>query len=333
MSDRSAGRLRIEASAEEAGKTVARLLHDRGGLSHARAKGLIAAGAVRRNGERVLRVDERLSEGDRIEAVFEADRSYRAPKRDRSTGPGFRVVFEDDHLIVVDKEAGFLTVPIPSLRGESLQDLLTARERLRGRRDSDVRAVHRIDRFTSGLVAYARDARTWSALRRAFASGEPERVYLAVVEGLPDPPAGRLEHPLHEDAKSLKVRVAPPGSASKPSSLRYRVRERFDGAALVEVRLETGRRNQIRVQFAAERHPLVGDRTYGTESPLIGRVALHAWRLALAHPVSGERLRYEAELPSDFRKLLRALRRAATAPVPVPVSEITRPRGRGPRYR
>lgn len=329
MSDRSAGRLRIEASAEEAGKTVVRVLHDRGGMSHALAKGLIAAGAVRRNGARVLRPDERLVEGDRVEAVFEAGRAYRAPKRDRSTGPGFRVVFEDDHLIVVDKEAGFLSVPVPSLRGESLQDLLTARERLRGRRDPEVRAVHRIDRFTSGLVAYARTPRAWNALRRAFASGEPERVYLAVVHGLPDPPAGRLEHALREDAQSLKVRVAPPGAGAKPSSLRYRVKERYDGAALVEVRLETGRRNQIRVQFAAERHPLVGDRTYGTDSPLIGRVALHAWRLALAHPLSGEKLRFEAEPPPDFRKLLRALRRAAAPAAP----EITRPRGRGPRYR
>lgn len=325
MSVRAAGRLRLDASAEDAGTTVARLLHDRGGMSHALAKGLIAAGAVRRNGERVVRVDERLAEGDRVEAVFDAERAYRAPKRNRSSGPGFRVVFEDDHLIVVDKEAGFLTVPVPSLRGESLQDLLTARERLRGRRDPEVRAVHRIDRFTSGLVAYARDSRTWSALRRAFASGEPERVYLAVVHGVPDPPAGRLEHALREDARSLKVHAVPPGPGTRPSSLRYRVKERFDDAALVEVRLETGRRNQIRVQFATERHPLVGDRTYGTDSPLIGRVALHAWRLSLAHPVSGEGLRFQADPPSDFRKLLRALRSSAAA--------ITRPRGRGPRCR
>ncbi len=319
------GTLRLHASAEDAGRTVARLLHDRGGISHAVAKGLIAAGAVRRNGERVARIDERLSEGDRVEAVVEADRSYRTPKRNRSSGPGFHVVFEDDHLIVVDKEAGFLSVPVPSLRGESLQDLLAARERLRGRRDPEVRAVHRIDRFTSGLVAYARDSRTWAALRRAFASGEPERVYLAVVHGVPDPPVGRLEHALREDARSLKVHVVPPGPGSRPSSLRYRLKERFDDAALVEVRLETGRRNQIRAQFAAERHPLVGDRTYGTDSPSIGRVALHAWRLALTHPVSGERLRFQAEPPSDFRKLLRTLR-SAGAP-------ITRPRGRGLRSR
>lgn len=329
MIERAAGRLRLDASADDAGKTVARLLHDRGGMSHALAKGLIAAGAVRRNGDRVLRVDERLREGDLVETTVETGRAYRAPKRDRSSGPGFRVVFEDDHLIVVDKEAGFLSVPVPTLRGESLQDLLTARERLRGRRDPEVRAVHRIDRFTSGLVAYARDPRAWSALRRTFASGEPERVYLAVVRGLPDPPAGRLEHALHEDARSLKVRVALPGAGARPSSLRYRVKERFDDAALVEVRLETGRRNQIRVQFAAEGHPLVGDRTYGTVSPLIGRVALHAWRLALAHPFTAERLRFQSEPPPDFRKLLRALRRTATQPA----TAITRPRGRGPRYR
>ena len=208
---------RAEAAPDDDGKTVARVLHDRAGVSHSRAKGLIAAGAVRVNGVGALRADTRVRAGDRIEATFEAGRAYRTTKRDRSRGPGFRIVLEDEHVIVVDKEAGLLSVPVPSLRGESLQDLLTARDRLRGHRAPDVRAVHRIDRFTSGLVAFARSPRAFGVLRREFASGAPERIYLAVVESPPAAESGILEHVLRLDPGSLKVRVAPPGVPGRKS--------------------------------------------------------------------------------------------------------------------
>jgi 23S rRNA pseudouridine1911/1915/1917 synthase len=323
------GGARIEVTEEDSGKTVARVLHDSLSSPHARIKGLILAGAVRCNGQRVTRVDARVRPGDRLEVRAEPGRAYRAPKRDRSAGPGFRIVHEDDHLVVVDKAAGVLSIPVPSLQGESLQDLLTARNRLRGHRSPEVRAVHRIDRYTSGLVAFSRTAAAWKALRRQFASGEPERVYLAVVTGCPAPPSGRLEHRLVEDTRSMKVRVAALASEGREATLRYRVTERFEDAALVEVRLETGRRNQIRVQFAAAGHPLVGDVAYGTPSERIPRVALHAWRLRLVHPVTGAVLRFEAEPHPDFRALLRRLRAAGGGAA----ARVTRPRGPGRRNR
>ena len=328
MTERADGNVRLVAAEEHEGKTGARVRHDSLSTPHARVKGLIAAGAVWRNGERVTRVDTRLRAGDRIEVRAEPGRAYRVPKRDRSSGPGFRIVHEDDHVVVVDKAAGVLSVPVPSLQGESLQDLLTARNRLRGHRSPEVRAVHRIDRYTSGLVAYARTSAAWKALRRQFAAGEPERVYLAVVTGCPTPLSGRLEHRLVEDTRTMKVRVAALASEGREATLRYRVRERFADAALVEVRLETGRRNQIRVQFAATGHPLVGDVSYGSPSERIARVALHAWRLRIAHPVTGAALRFEAEPHPDFRTLLRRLRKDAPETPP----GVTRRRGPGRRY-
>ena len=329
MTRASKGVVRLEAAEEDEGKTVARLLHDSLSTTHARAKGLILAGAVRCNGEEVTRVDTRLRPGDRIEVRVEPGRTYRAPKRDRSSGPGFRIVHEDDAVLVVDKTAGVLSVPVPSLQGESLQDLLTARNRLRGHRAPEVRAVHRIDRYTSGLVAFARTAAAWRALRRQFAAGDPERIYLAVVTGRPEPPSGRLEHRLVEDTRSMKVRVAALASEGREATLRYRTRERFAEGTLVEVRLETGRRNQIRVQFAAVGHPLVGDVSYGEPSDRISRVALHAWRLGFSHPVTGAPLRFEAELHPDFRTLLRRLRKGG-GPARSPV---TPRRERGRPYR
>lgn len=301
------GPLRLRVDAAYAGKTVARLLHDRAGVSHSEAKGLVLEGAVRRNGKPVPRPDERLREGDEVVVRAEPGRRYRAPRRDLSAGPGFRVVHEDEDLVVADKDAGVLSVPVPSGKGEALSDLLAARYRLRGFRSARVRAVHRIDRFTSGLVAFSRREGAHAALRAAFAAGSPRRVYLAVAEGRVEKDSGRLVHHLVEDAKSLKVRPASDGERGTRASLSYRVIERFPSATLLEISLETGRRNQIRVQFAAEGHALVGDVAYGRPSKRIARVALHAWKLELEHPRTAARLAFEADPPADFESLVRAL--------------------------
>lgn len=298
-------------------------------MSHAEAKGIVAGGNVRVAGRTVVRPDLRLRAGDRVEASWDRSRRHRAPPPSASRGPGFRIVHEDDDLVVAEKEAGILTVPAPSSGTASLLDRLEERYARRGFRKREVRAVHRIDRFTSGLVAFSRNARAFAALRAQFASGTPDRVYLAVVEGTPDPPSGRLAHRLVENPKSLKVRALSEeeleegGGASRPASCRYRTLEALGPATLVEVRLETGRRNQIRVQFAAAGHPLVGDVAYGEPSERIDRTALHAHRLAMDHPTTGKRLRFVSEPPPDFARLLRSLRRENPP--------VTRRRGPGRR--
>lgn len=315
------------------GATVARLLHDRAEISHATAKGLVAAGGVRVNDRPVSRPDHRLSAGDRVTWAIEPGRRYKAPPGGPRRGEGYRLVEEDAEFVVVDKDPGVLSVPVPALRGDSLVERLTAVYTKRGFRDTEVRAVHRIDRFTSGLVAFSRSPQAHANLRRQFATGSPERVYLAVAEGRIDSARGHLAHDLVEHAKSLKVSVARAGERGRRATLKYRVLERMPEATLLEVTLETGRRNQIRVQFAAEGHPLVGDLSYGHPSARIDRVALHAARLAFDRPRDGRRVRFEAEPPADFKRLLVALRRGAPIRLPEtnePVPEAPR---RAPRKR
>ena len=298
----------LEAGAEHAGRTVLRLVHDLGGFSHAAARGLVAAGAVRRNGAVVTRGDDRVRPGDRIEIEFDPGRRYRAPSAPPSA-EGYRIVHEDADVVVVDKEPGFLSVPAPSAKGDSIQELLIESYRARGHGQPQVLPAHRIDRYTSGLVAFARNRAVWAALRSQFASGAPERIYLAVATGCVARDRGALEHRLEENPRSLKVRASTRGRRAASA---FRVLERFPHATLLEVRLDTGRRNQIRVQMAAEGHPLVGDHAYGKPSPLVDRTALHAARLAFDHPVTGKRIELASPLPRDLERLVARLRGGET---------------------
>ncbi|HEX5043460.1 MAG TPA: RluA family pseudouridine synthase [Candidatus Polarisedimenticolaceae bacterium] len=301
------------AEAAHAGRTVQRHLHDVLGVSHQTARGLIDAGAVRCNGTRVTRPDHRLVPGDRLEADWDPSRRYRAAPAP-TAGPGFRVLHEDDTLAVVEKEAGVLTVPAPGHPGPSLAERLEEGWRRRGFKKARAHVVHRIDLYTSGLVVFARTRAAWEDLKAQFASGSPERIYLAVAEGRVEADSGRLVHHLTEHPKSFKVQpTLPTDRGARRAASRFRVLERFaEAATLVEVSLETGRRNQIRVQFAATGHPLVGDVAYGHPSPLIGRTALHAARLRFRHPVDGSSVDFRSEIPADLRRLLRRLRAGHT---------------------
>jgi 23S rRNA pseudouridine1911/1915/1917 synthase len=301
----------FRALAEQAGHTVQSLVHRSAGVSHAEAKGLIAAGCVKRNGRTVAKPDERIYEGDRVEVSAETGRSYASAVRVPRGGDGWMVVHEDDDLVVVDKEPGILTVPTATPVGDSLEERLLASYRKRGHKKPTLLVVHRIDRFTSGLVVFARHHPAARELKRQFLERTPERVYLAVAEGRLEADRGRLVHALAEHPKSLKVHVVAKAADGREASLRYRVIERLPHATLLEVTLETGRRNQIRVQLAAEGHPLVGDLAYGRPSPLIGRVALHAHRLSFDTPRGRKRLKFESPVPADIKRLLTKLRGGA----------------------
>jgi 23S rRNA pseudouridine1911/1915/1917 synthase len=292
------------------------MVHDRLGVSNAEAKGLIASGCVVRNRRTVQAPDERVGAGDHLEVAADEGRRYAAAAHAPRGGDGWRVVHEDDDLIVVDKDAGVLTVPTTAPVGDSLEEMLLASYRKRGHKKPTLHVVHRIDRFTSGLVVFARHHPAAMELKRQFKERTPDRIYLAVAEGAVEPDRGRLTHSLGENPKSLKIHVVAKESEGRPASLRYRVIERFPHATLLEVALETGRRNQIRVQLAAIGHPLVGDFSYGHPSALIPRVALHAHRLAFDAPRGRKRLRFESPTPPEFRKLLTKLRGGASVAPP-----------------
>jgi 23S rRNA pseudouridine1911/1915/1917 synthase len=234
------------------------------------------------------------------------------PGRSRRTRD-LDIIFEDDAVIAVNKPAGLLTVRLERNPGiPSVAQRLEERFRSHGKRRPFV--VHRIDQDSSGLVVFAKNAAAQEALMDQFRRREPERVYLAVVRGHPEPATGIWRDRLVWDSKALVQKLARPGDADADEAVcEYRVVERLRDATLLEVRLRTGRRNQIRIQSAVRGHSLIGERRYITpgERPhavRFGRQALHAWRLAFRHPTDGRPVELEAPLPSDFADLLARLR-------------------------
>ena len=300
--------LTIDVRADEQGRTLQALLHERGGFSHAEARGLIDAGAVRgRSPIPPGQYARRVRPGERYVVRHEEGRRYR-PRPTSRPGRGFRIVHQDRHLLVIDKEPDLLSVPTSLRREESLVERLLEAERRRGVRHPALYAVHRLDRDTSGLILYARSRQALDGLQRQFAAREVERIYVAVAAGVVAPARGRLTSRLVEDPRSLKMRSVPQGDAGKEAITEYEVSERLADATVLSVRIATGRKNQIRVHLAEAGHPLVGDRRYGRRSPLIGRTALHARSLAFVHPVSGRPARFESPLPGDLKRLIRQLR-------------------------
>ena len=247
-----------------------------------------------------------------------ADRPGSARRRLGAFAAGdLQILYEDDQLLVVNKPAGMLAVPLERKRQAiSAYDQVEAHLRPHGRRRGPL-VVHRIDRDTSGLVVFAKNARAQEALKAQFKRREPERVYWAVVYGSPEPPEGTWrDHLVWDQDALIQKRTRPHDPKAKEAISHYRVLERMDDASLVEVRLETGKRNQIRLQARLRGHTLIGERryVYGPETlrPIVfPRQALHAYRLSFRHPVDDRPLTFAAPLPDDFRGLLRRLRRDA----------------------
>lgn len=236
----------------------------------------------------------------------------RAGRAARRHARDLAVVYEDASLIVVDKPAGLLSVPLERNPGvPSVYERLEERFRSHGKRRPFV--VHRIDQDSSGLVVFAMTERAQRALTDQFKRREPERVYHAVVHGHPDPPRGAWRDRLVWDDRALVQKAARAGDRGAEDAVtEYELVERLRGASFLELRLHTGRRNQIRIQAALRGHPLVGERRYvggeGTVAIRFERQALHARRLTLRHPDDSRTLTFEAPLPPDLMDLLSRLR-------------------------
>lgn len=232
------------------------------------------------------------------------------PRRREGGRPQFArevaVLYEDEAVIVLDKPAGLLSVPIkgasvPSALSVVSDSLKTNRQR--------AFVVHRIDRFASGILLFAKSARDRAVLVEQFLEHTPVREYLVVVRGRLEVDKGTLVHYFRREGMFQQVRTERDPKATR-AELRYRVERRLEGASLVRVQLVTGLQNQIRAQFAAIGHPVVGDRKYHEEEAsegLIDRVALHAAHLEFVHPRTGERLSIDCKAPRDFQYLVKEL--------------------------
>lgn len=256
----------------------------------------------------------RLATNDRVRVWMDRPGSARArfhrPTRSEGT---LQIVYEDGDLVAVNKPAGLLTVPLASRpNASSVSEQLEHHFRSKGKRRPF--PVHRIDRDTSGLVVFAVHAAAQQALKAQFEAREPLREYLAVVHGIPVPAAGEWQDVLAWDQQSLVQRpVSVKHPHARDCTCEYSVVEAFDRAALIRVRLVTGRRNQIRAQAQLHGHPLLGEKMYLEQtkgfSCIIPRQALHASLLTLRHPRLKRALTLEAPLPADLLGLLERLRK------------------------
>jgi 23S rRNA pseudouridine1911/1915/1917 synthase len=289
-------------------------------LSRRRAREVIEKGQVSVDGATVVEAGSPVTEA----SVVQWDPHRKARPRARLSLP---ILYADASLVIVDKPAGLLSVPSsPDAIGEDTAVLRVEdyARHLMPRRPY-VGVVHRIDRGTSGALAFALTPEARSALRTLFREHRMERRYTALVEGEPRNDEGVVDLPIRDSYTGGKRGVARAGEASRPALTRFRVAERFRGAALLDVDLGTGRQHQIRVHLAHVGHPILGDVVYRSEAapriPLaLRRPMLHARILAFTHPLTGVVVRAESPLPGDFVQALKALRssRKSRPKLPLP---------------
>ena len=308
------GRADLLEGTVEASARLDKALAEASGLSRERVKALISEGRVEVGGIPAASASARVSPGSRYVI-------HLPPAVDPQACPQpipLVITYEDAHLVVVDKPAGMVVHPAAGNPDGTLVNALLhhCRGQLSGIGGvARPGIVHRIDKDTSGLLVVAKSDAAHVGLARQFADHSIARVYLAIVNGHPQPPAGTIEGLIGRSAANRKKMAVLPKDSSrgKRAVTRYKVLKRLDGCALIECRLETGRTHQIRVHLASIDYPLLGDGVYGRTSPTLKpllarlgfrRQALHAAVLGFVHPVTGTALRFASELPADMRELI-----------------------------
>ncbi len=295
-----------------AGTTLAAALRARmPEMSWRRARELCASGKVSVDGERVVEPAHRLAGGETIAwNMGKPDPRRHVPR------PGFRIVFEDGHLIVIEKPEGVSTVPYERKESGTALDLIREAWRGQGKRATvtPLYVVHRIDKDTSGLVCFAKTKLAERGLHRIFKEHLAEREYVAVAQGPVQ--QGRIESQLIENRGDGLRGSARGFGQGQRAITEVEVAERLRGATLCRVRLQTGRTHQIRIHLAEQGHPIVGETVYVRDLLRAGgrpipseRLLLHAATLGFEHPVTGTRLHFAAPLPPAFSAMLEKLRR------------------------
>lgn len=210
-----------------------------------------------------------------------------------------QILFENEKIVVVNKPAGFLSVPDREGKDISLKQMLQQQY-------GKIWTIHRLDKDTSGIIVFAREEGSHKYLSQLFAGREIEKYYVGMVLGDPVNEFGTVDAAIAEH--SVKKGMMVIHSKGKAALTDYTVIERFSNFSFLRFRIHTGRTHQIRVHMEAIGHPIVGDRLYGRESSLIGRQALHAWRLGFTLATTGEWREFEAPVPADLISAIEALR-------------------------
>jgi 23S rRNA pseudouridine1911/1915/1917 synthase len=278
------------------------------GFSRTHAAEIAELGGVDQNGV-VLGKSDKLRAGAQLSVSWTEKKE---PEIIPQIVPGFKIVYDDDDFVVVDKPVGVAAHPASSWDGPTVLGALAAAGYTIATSGAAERAgiVHRLDVGTSGLMVVAKSEQAYSALKHAFHDRHVTKIYHAVVQGHPDPFAGTIDAPIGRHPKSdWKFALMNEG---KHAVTHYTTLEAFPYASLLEIKLETGRTHQIRVHMAAQRHPCVGDTLYGADPTLTERLGLtrqwlHAHKLGFMHPRTGEYVEFISEYPDDLQHALDVL--------------------------
>jgi len=276
------------------------------GSSHSQVRGMVDHCCVSINGAPCEDISTPVAVGDCVSIQYDPMQRYHEKKK-RWDDRTFDIAFEDDHLIVVDKSAGSLTVPTDRIKTNTLVDRVSV-YLSHSRRKRPAWIVHRLDREVSGLIVFGKHEAIAARLIEQFKQRTPRRIYAAIVAGVMSSDGGTFDSHL-ATGKNLDRFVAPPSRNTEAAITHYRVLRRMSDTTLVEATLETGKRNQIRVHLADAGHPVLGDPRYKTEQAthprwIRKRIALHAKLLGFEHPVSGKAMTIESPLPSALERFL-----------------------------
>jgi 23S rRNA pseudouridine1911/1915/1917 synthase len=262
------------------------------GYTKTKVKQLMRHRALEVNGVTAESLGQLLHKGDTVSVVKGKSKPKAVPAM------GIKIIFEDDDLIVIEKPAGLLTIASATEKTKTAYYQLNEFLKLRVPRTRErIFIVHRLDRDTSGLIVFAKNVKVKRRLQDGWE--KVEKRYYALVEGTPVKKEGEVRSRLSE-SKSLKVYTDPNSDVGKPSKTKYRVIRTGREHSLLDILLETGRKNQIRVHLSDIGHPVAGDKKYGAKTDPLGRLGLHSYRLIFKHPVTGAPLRFDSKLPHGF---------------------------------
>ena len=258
-------------------------------------KSLLRNSQINVNGEVVSQFNHPLLPGDNVLIRWSRD-DIKGPSRN------LNIVFEDDYLIVIDKHSGLLSISSGKETYATAYSILSSYVKKKNP-GGKIFVVHRLDRDTSGVMMFAKSEKVQAMLQENWKETVTERKYMAVVEGKVEEKEGRIESYIYE-SKALMMHTTKDPGKGELAITRFRTLKTNADYSLLEIYLETGRKNQIRLHMKEMGHSIAGDKKYGAHGNPIGRLALHAGVLAFVHPVTKEHLRFESKIPAKFRRLI-----------------------------
>lgn len=265
------------------------------GISRNKAKSILTKGGAMVDGHVQTHHDFKVLPGSVVNIS-------RQPRPKALTSPHFRIVYEDRWIVIVDKEPGVLSMGVGA--GSLNMKTLLDRHFVDTRQQCTAHVVHRLDCRTSGLMVYAKSTQVQQDMTEDWHNTVTDRRYVALVDGIMEQEEGRVESYLKDTARMVVV-SSPTDNGGKFAVTTWRMLEHGKEHSLLELKLLTGRKNQIRVHMADIHHPVVGDGKYGSQDNPGSRMCLHAFKLALKHPVTGEELSFETPIPPYFYRRMR----------------------------